>query len=181
MNFRQLFVFSAILPIAITTSSFSAAQQAEDYKAPRTEYGHPDLQGVWNFSSNIPMQRNRRFGEQEFLTAEEVAEERARVEAAAAAAAAAAATLVVDPDAPPEGDNPGGYNDFWFESAGIGDLVRTSHIVYPKDGRVPEAVEGAPRQYGGLGPDIPGSRPVRYVVAALPKTDMKIAGSLNAA
>ena len=74
MNFRQLFVFSAILPIAITTSSFSAAQQAEDYKAPRTEYGHPDLQGVWNFSSNIPMQRNRRFGEQEFLTAEEVAE-----------------------------------------------------------------------------------------------------------
>jgi hypothetical protein len=124
---------------------------------------------VWNFSSNIPMQRNRRFGEQEFLTAEEVAEERARVEAAAAAAAAAAATLVVDPDAPPEGDNPGGYNDFWFESAGIGDLVRTSYIVYPKDGRVPEAVEGAPRQYGGLGPDIPGSRPVRYVVGGIAK------------
>ena len=87
----------------------------------------------------------------------------------AAAAAAAAATLVVDPDAPPEGDNPGGYNDFWFESAGIGDLVRTSHIVYPKDGRVPEAVEGAPRQYGGLGPDIPGSRPVRYVVGGIAK------------
>ena len=169
MNFRQLFVFSAVLPIAITTSSFSVAQQSDDYVAPRTEYGQPDLQGVWNFSSNIPMQRNRRFGEQEFLTAEEVAEERARVEAAAAAAAAAAATLVVDPDAPPEGDNPGGYNDFWFESAGIGDLVRTSHIVYPKDGRVPEAVEGAPRQYGGLGPDIPGSRPVRYVVGGIAK------------
>jgi hypothetical protein len=158
MNFRKLFVFSALLPVAITTSSFSAAQESDDYTAPRTEYGQPDLQGVWNFSSNIPMQRNRRFGEQEFLTPEEVAEERARVEAAAAAAAAAAATLVVDPDAPPEGDNPGGYNDFWFESAGIGDLVRTSHIV-----------EGAPRQYGGLGPDIPGSRPVRYVVGGIAK------------
>ncbi|HAT57590.1 MAG TPA: hypothetical protein DCS79_02150, partial [Gammaproteobacteria bacterium] len=111
MKIRQLLVFSAVLPIAITASSFSIAQQTEAYEAPRTEYGQPDLQGVWNFSSNIPMQRNRRFGEQEFLTAEEVEAERARVEAAAAAAAAAAATRVVDPDAPPVGDNPGGYND----------------------------------------------------------------------
>ena len=63
MNFRKLFVFSALLPVAITTSSFSAAQESDDYTAPRTEYGQPDLQGVWNFSSNIPMQRNRRFGE----------------------------------------------------------------------------------------------------------------------
>ena len=59
MNFRKLFVFSALLPVAITTSSFSAAQESDDYTAPRTEYGQPDLQGVWNFSSNIPMQRNR--------------------------------------------------------------------------------------------------------------------------
>jgi hypothetical protein len=34
---------------------------------------------------------------------------------------------------------------------------------------VPEAVEGAPRQYGGLGPDIPGTRPVRYVVGGIAK------------
>jgi hypothetical protein len=78
------------------------------YQAPRTEYGQPDLQGVWNFSSNTPMQRSRRFGEQEFLTAEEVEAERARVAAAAAAAEAAAAKRVIDPDAPEQGDNPGG-------------------------------------------------------------------------
>ena len=158
---------SLVFPIALAVSGALSAQ--DDYSAPRTEYGQPDLQGVWNFSSNTPMQRNRRFGEQEFLSAEEVAEERARVDAAAAAAAAAAATLVVDPDAPEEGDNPGGYNDFWIESAGIGDLVRTSHIVYPKDGRVPAAVEGASRAYGGLGRDVPGTRPVRYVVGGIAK------------
>ncbi|MFT6094574.1 MAG: hypothetical protein ACJA2Q_002479, partial [Pseudohongiellaceae bacterium] len=35
--------------------------------------------------------------------------------------------------------------------------------------RVPTAVEGAQRQYGGLGPDIPSTRPVRYVVGGIAK------------
>lgn len=26
-----------------------------DYEVPRTEWGLPDLQGVWNFSSQTPM------------------------------------------------------------------------------------------------------------------------------
>ena len=34
---------------------------------------------------------------------------------------------------------------------------------------MPKAVEGAQRQYGGLGPDIPGTRPVRYVVGGIAK------------
>jgi hypothetical protein len=145
------------------------AQASGDYEVPRTQWGQPDLQGVWNFSSNIPMQRPERFGTQEFLTREEINEAIARQEAAAAAADAAAAQRVVDPDAPPVTNNPGGYNDFWVESAGIGDVVRTSHIVYPENGRIPPAVEGAPEQRGGLGPDIPGERPVRYVVGGISK------------
>lgn len=149
--------------------STTLAQQDADYEVPRTEWGQPDLQGVWNFSSNIPMQRPQRYGTQEFLTDQQIAEAIARQEAARAAADAAAAQRVVDPDAPPATDNPGGYNDFWIEAAGIGDTVRTSHIVYPENGRVPEAVEGAPRAYGGLGPDIPGERPVRYVVGGIAK------------
>lgn len=147
----------------------SAALAAEDYQVPQTEWGQPDLQGVWNFSSNTPMQRPQRFGTQEFLTDEQIADAIARQEQAVAAADAAAAQRVVDPDAPPVTDNPGGYNDFWFEAAGIGDTVRTSHIVYPEDGRIPAAVEGAPRQFGGLGPDIPGERPVRYTVGGIAK------------
>ena len=90
-------------------------------------------------------------------------------EAAAAAADAAAAILVVNPEAPAATDNPGGYNDFWFEMANIGDTVRTSHIVYPLNGRIPPAVEGAQRQFGGLGPDIPSTRPVRFVVGGIAK------------
>lgn len=150
-------------------SALVTAQQGDDYEAPRTEWGQPDLQGVWNSSSNTPMQRPQRYGTQEFLTQEQIAEAIAQQEARAAAAEAAAAQRVVDPDAPPATDDPGGYNDFWIEAAGIGDTVRTSHIVYPENGRVPQAVEGAPRQFGGLGPDIPGERPVRYVVGGIAK------------
>ena len=145
------------------------AQQTDDYVVPRTEWGQPDLHGVWNFSSNTPMQRPQRFGNQEFLTAEQVAQERERIARAQAAADAAAAQRVVDPDAPPVTSNPGGYNDFWVESAGIGDNVRTSHIVYPLNGRLPPTVEGVSVQRGGLGPDIPGERPVRYTVGGIAK------------
>lgn len=165
MNIKKVITFSLLS--AISGALF--AQSDSDYEVPRTQWGQPDLQGVWNFSSNIPMQRPERYGTQEFLTREQIEEAIARQEAAAAAAAAAAARREVDPDAPPVTDNPGGYNDFWVESAGIGDIVRTSHIIYPENGRIPAAVEGAPRQRGGLGPDIPGDRPVRYVVGGIAK------------
>jgi len=165
MTLRKLVIFSLLSAV----SAPLWAQGDSDYKAPRTQWDQPDLQGVWNFSSSIPMQRPERYGSQEFLTREQIEEAVARQEAAAAAADAAAAQRVVDPDAPPVTSNPGGYNDFWVESAGIGDIVRTSHIVYPENGRIPAAVEGAPRQRGGLGPDIPGDRPVRYVVGGIAK------------
>jgi len=38
----------------------------EEYTAPRTEWGQPDLQGVWNFSSSIPIERPSHFVEPEF-------------------------------------------------------------------------------------------------------------------
>ena len=164
MKIKTLTGFIAFL----LAGSFALAQNG-DYQVPRTEWGQPDLQGVWNFSSDIPMQRPQRFGTRQFLTEEELEERRAQIEANRAAADAAAAQLVLDPEAPEATSNPGGYNDFWIETAGLGDVVRTSHIVHPEDGRIPPAVEGAPRQFGGLGPDIPGERPVRYVVGGISK------------
>ena len=150
-------------------SGFAAAQSSGDYTVPKTEYNQPDLQGVWNFASSIPLQRPTRFGHQEFLTPEEVEAEKQRVTDAAAEADAAAAQLVVNPDAPQAGTDPGGYNDFWFESAGIGDIVRTSLIVYPENGRWPASVEGIPRQFDTLGSDIPSTRPVRTLVGGIAK------------
>ena len=137
-----------------------AGQALDDYEIPRTEWGQPDLQGVWNFSSNVSMQRPRRFGSREFMTEEEVAQLCARLAAADAAS---------DQAVPQRDGGPGGYNDFWVESAGLTDYIRTSHIVYPITGRLPDTVDGVDVIAGGLGDDVSGERPVRFVVGGIAK------------
>ncbi|MEZ5488799.1 MAG: hypothetical protein R3F50_00575 [Gammaproteobacteria bacterium] len=138
--------------IALSSSLSQLASAAEQYTVPRTEWGQPDLQGVWNFSSDVPMQRPAQYGERQFLTEQEVAEIRARQAARDAATDSALAIGGVDES----------YNDFWVENAGIGDIVRTSHIVYPLNGRLPDLVAGAIADQGVYGGDTTGeSRPVR--------------------
>ncbi|PCJ25759.1 MAG: hypothetical protein COA96_06955 [SAR86 cluster bacterium] len=134
--------------------SFSLAQAADDYEAPRTEWGHPDIEGVWNFASNIPMTRPRQFGDREYMTEEEAKAMAARGEAAFEAL---------------NNNGVGGYNTFWVESAGRGDNLRTSLITYPKNGQLPPMVEGTDIQIGGLGPDFNGTRPVRTPVGGIAK------------
>ncbi len=146
--------------MAVALLGASAALAGQEYEPPRTASGHPDLQGVWNFSSNVPMQRPERFGDREFMTTEEVAQMRARLAAADAAS---------DQAVPQRDGGPGGYNDFWVESAGLTDQIRTSHIVYPATGRLPATLEGVPTIAGGLGDDVPGARPVRFVVGGIAK------------
>lgn len=160
----QKFKRSAMILSLVATCTISTITVAADSltTVPRTEWGHPDLQGVWNFSSNVPFQRPQRFGNREFMTNDEVAEMRARLAAADANSDQAV-------DRADNGNDPGGYNDFWVESAGITDQIRTSHIVYPENGRLPPTVAGAKVQYGGLGPDVPGERPVRFTVGGIAK------------
>ena len=151
-----LFVCTLFAPI-----SLSFAQTADDYVAPRTEWDQPDLQGIWNFNSNTPMERPDRFGTQEFLTPEEAEQDRLRQEERRIAADAREAELVVNPVAPPAGaSSTGGYNSFWYETASIGENVRTSLIVYPRNGRLPARVEGSAEHIANLGPDVEGERPV---------------------
>ena len=165
MKIKMLLAMSMLAAI----SAAALAQSDDDYAVPRTEYGQPDLQGVWNFSSSTPMQRSTRYGEQEFLTPEQVEQAIARQASSLAAADAREAELVLNPEAPPAGATPRGYNTFWIEMGNRGDNVRTSHIVYPLNGRSPEAVEGNPVIAGGLGPDIVGERPVRFIVGGIAK------------
>ena len=137
-----------------------AGQASEGSEIPRNVWGQPDLAGVWNFSSNVQMQRPQRFGDREFMTAEEVAQLRVRLAERDAAS---------DQAVPSGPGNPGAYNDFWVESAGITDYIRTSHLVYPTDGRLPARVDGVDAIAGGLGDDVPGERPVRFIVGGISK------------
>ncbi len=152
-----------LISLAIATSvaaSFSAAIHAADsnYIAPRNEWGQPDLRGVWNFSSNTPLERPAQYADQEFLSDDDVA--RIRAEA-------------LDDIARSDGNSSqggvGGYNQFWIEGLPLEDNRRTSLIMDPPNGRMPARVPGAPVAFGGLGPDIQGERPVRFAVGGIGK------------
>ena len=65
---------------------------------PRTPWGDPDLQGVWDYWTFTPLERPEEFGERGELTAEE---------AAVVGQRGTAAALARDADGPPPGD-PGG-------------------------------------------------------------------------
>jgi hypothetical protein len=148
----KLFAFPLIL---IVLNSLVYAEN--NYTAPRTQWDQPDLQGVWNFASNVPMSRPRQFGEREYMTQEE--------------ADAIAANMEASFEQLNEYDV-GGYNTFWVENAGRGDNLRTSLITYPSNGQLPKRVEGINIQnppVGGLGPDFRGERPVRTPVGGIGK------------
>ena len=66
--------YCMMLPILTLTLISGVGLAAESYTALRTEWGAPDLQGVWNFSSNTPMQRPLRYGDRQFLNEAEIAE-----------------------------------------------------------------------------------------------------------
>lgn len=152
-----------LAPLAISLSvaaAISATAYAADsnYIAPRNEYGQPNLRGVWNFSSNTPLERPAKYANQEFLSEDDVT--RMREEALAEIAAS---------DGNSSQGGVGGYNQFWIEGTPLEDNRRTSLIIDPPDGRMPKRVEGAPVAYGGLGPDYKGERPVRVTVGGIGK------------
>jgi hypothetical protein len=147
MKFHELVIISALLFFT------GLAQAQNNYSAPRTEWDKPDLRGVWNFSSVIPLQRPAFFGDKKHLTEEEITALANRTEAGFEAI---------------NNIGVGGYDTFWLEMGENGDN-RTSLITYPENGRFPETQEGVPVQVGGLGPDEPGVRPVRMVVGGIAK------------
>jgi len=61
---------SRLLFCTLFAASFSI--HAQEFNPQLTEYGQPDFRGVWYFSNKTPLERPERFGDQEFLTDEEL-------------------------------------------------------------------------------------------------------------
>jgi len=118
--------------VLVCTAAVHAAGPEAKYRTPRTPDGHPDLQGVWNFSSNVPLERPEKYGDRKTATPEEIAEH---------GKAKDKALKMVATFAP-------------VEAIGVEDLdhtvyvddVRTSLITYPANGKLPPLVEGITRQ-----------------------------------
>ncbi len=151
-----------MIAVVALTPTLATAQTAEE-APPRTAWGQPDLQGVWDFRTITPLERPEEFAEKESLTDAEAAGLE-RDAAAVVEQLAAPSEVRTEPlPAGGGGQSIGAYNNFWFD-AGTNVVTdkRTSLIVDPPDGRLPPLRQGAARQVGSATEDLPGKRPVRY-------------------
>ena len=120
---KRILALSGI-SIAVTFAQAPAAQPLPDikidpnYKAPKTSWGEPDLQGLWplNHLIAVNLERNRMYGNRLSLTDEEYAKAGGNVKDRKARVAAGA---IPDRDTP---DRP---------------MRQTSLIIDPPDGRFP--------------------------------------------
>ncbi|MDP6651638.1 MAG: hypothetical protein QGF90_05950 [Gammaproteobacteria bacterium] len=135
--------FSFIVILCSITFSVQLIAQSEtvtDWQMPRTEHGHPDLQGIWLFGSRTPLQRPARLGTKQTYTEQEVIDlERTMREAMARQDAD------LDPGrgAPEQGARIGQEADDTFlahfrrpELIRVNGEFRTSVILDPPDGRI---------------------------------------------
>ena len=134
---KQRFLVGLAMTAAVV---FMAVPGGAQTAAPTTPWGHPDVQGIWDFRTITPLERPEELGDTAFLTAEEAASleqetldrnERLLTRAAERTTAGGSVDRRAD-------GTPGFYNNFWLDqgTAPIG-TRRTSLIIDPLNGRLP--------------------------------------------
>ena len=143
---QRRIVTLGVLAAIVAVAALAPPATAQD--GPRTAWGAPDVQGVWDFRTITPLQRPERYGDREFLTQEEAATlEQGAVDRDEELLLAAARRTEA-------GGNVGAYNNFWMDrGTRTIETRRTSLIVDPPNGRMPtlseagEARAAARREY----------------------------------
>src|SRR5262245_48128272 len=104
----SLFAF-VFVPVTAIGQTRATQPRATKYEPPRTPWGHPDLQGIWNNVTATPLQRPANFKDKAFLTKEE-AEQFAREAAQREADSESRPTAQQTP-----GQRTGYASSIWFE------------------------------------------------------------------
>ncbi|MBI4885606.1 MAG: hypothetical protein HY824_00800 [Acidobacteria bacterium] len=107
--------------------------------APRTPWGDPDLQGIWNFATSTPLERPAALGEKAVLSGNEAEQFEETL----------AYGLTRDRrDGGNEADVARAYNEHWMDPNRLKLLSdkRTSLVMDPPDGRIPPRVPPTPER-----------------------------------
>ena len=125
---------SALMLAVVGLAAIPVMAAAQE--VPRTGWGEPDLQGVWDFRTLTPLQRPEDLGDKAFLTAEEAADrEQAEIDRNLRLWERGARTTEA-------GGNVGAYNNFWMDrGTRVIETLRTSLIIDPPTGRLAELTE----------------------------------------
>ncbi len=124
-----LAVLVASPPVEAQTSGSSNGEASSTWSTPRTQWGHPDLQGIYHVNDNVgvPIERPAKFGTRMLLTDEEFAAREQELQKRDKDDKADRRKL-----APGEtGDGP----EHWYEHGKTS--RRTSLVVDPPDGQIP--------------------------------------------
>ena len=109
--------------LVVFAAAAHAADTAPKYQAPRNEYGQPDLRGVWNFSSDVPLQRPKDAPDKLFQTREDIEKSNAAREKQFEQFTQ---------------QGVGAHNEFWLDYKSQAENLRTSLLIYPPNGRMPK-------------------------------------------
>jgi hypothetical protein len=123
-----------MIALSLLLSSVSLAEPGK-FEPKRTDWGSPDIQGTWDFRNLTPLERPKELADKKTLTPEEADAFRALVlKAADVDNWTEEATLDVE----------GAYNTFWWDwGTELHDDLRTSLIIDPPNGRLPDITPAA--------------------------------------
>jgi hypothetical protein len=141
----------SLVPILVTAQVPSSPATTTAKTPPRTPWGAPDLQGIWDFRTVTPLERPKDLAGKEVLTDQEAAEFETQ------------AAVRNDRDRNVPAGNVGDYNQFWYDrGTQVAESRRTSLIVDPPDGSIPALTpeaqkkrEAAAEARRGIGGDVP--------------------------
>ncbi|MGH9237886.1 MAG: hypothetical protein ACRD3G_07585, partial [Vicinamibacterales bacterium] len=129
-------------PRSPALSERSESKGAAAAAVPRTPWGHPDLQGTWDYKTITPLERPQQYGDRQYLTDAEVKalEERA-------------AKRMDEPPSDEQPNQSGTIHATYLTDPGtrVDDDRRTSLIIDPPDGRLPPLVNAGAGGRGGRG------------------------------
>ena len=147
-----IFIVAALAALArqpTTKQHPKAVGAANRWSGPRTPWGDPDLEGVWNNSTITELERPESLSGKQVLGNDE-------------AAALEQRTAQNRVDRPPAAGDPGTYNQFWFDrGTKVVSTRQTSLIIDPPDGRLPPLTPAGQKKeeerFKRLGPTAIGS------------------------
>ena len=121
-----------LLIIAACCTTAIAVTAQKPYSAPRTPWGHPDLQGVWTTDDarSVPLQRAPEFGDRRLLTDQEYADRKRRDDETRGDVRVAAGTFVGE--------------------VGSRTHRQTSLVIEPANGRVPARTPAADQHMAAI-------------------------------
>jgi len=147
---KRFFIIAVAAAMLSPLSVFAQAPRSErtdaagakNWAAPRTPWGEPDLQGTYSNRTITPFERPANVADREFFTQEEVAALEKRAQEQTGDEGRSKGT---------RGDVERAYNDFWWDRGTKVTTPRTSLVIDPPDGRVPELTEEAKKRAGDEG------------------------------